>query len=74
MKPGYSTLLITEFVLPDSGIGQQEALVDLNMMILNGMERSKTQWQALLAVAGFAIKKLWRAEVGSLATIEAELL
>ena len=70
---GHSTLLITEFVLPDSGCGPGEALVDLSMMVLNGMERSETQWHELLGKAGFRIMKIWKAEMGSTATIEAEL-
>jgi hypothetical protein len=68
-----STLLITEFVLPDSGCGQQDAVVDLTMMLLNGMERSETQWRVLLNAAGFRVVKIWRAQMGALATIEAEL-
>jgi hypothetical protein len=71
-KRGYSTLLITEFALPDTGVGQQEALVDLNMMILNGMERSDMQGRGLLERAGLVTKRVWGAQTGSLAAIEAE--
>lgn len=44
-----------EFVLPDSGCGSQEALVDMNMTILTGMECSEKQLRTLLHSAGFTV-------------------
>jgi hypothetical protein len=73
-KKGYSTLLLTELVLPDMGCDKWEALRDLNMMALAGMERSRAQWEDLLADSGFTIKEIYRAESGSLAVIEAVLM
>jgi hypothetical protein len=73
-KQGYSTLLLTELVLPDMECDKWEALRDLNMMALAGMERSRAQWEDLLGDSGFIIKEIHRAESGSLAVIEAVLM
>jgi len=44
MKPGYSKLLIFEWILPDMGSPLYPALLDLNMLaLLSGMERTETQ-------------------------------
>jgi hypothetical protein len=43
------------------------------MMISNGMERSEKQWRVLLNGAWFRIAKIWTAQIGTLAMIEAEL-
>ena len=72
-KRGYSKLLLNENVLPEVGCGQREALLDLNMIKLNGMERSRGQWESLLGSAGFRVVKIWAAETGTGCFIEAEL-
>lgn len=47
MKPGYSKLLIFEWVLPDTGSPLYPALLDINMMALfSGMERTEIQVSA----------------------------
>ncbi|TVY82569.1 hypothetical protein LSUE1_G002071, partial [Lachnellula suecica] len=44
MTPGYSRLLVFEWVLPDTGAPLYPALLDINMMaLLAGMERSEMQ-------------------------------
>jgi hypothetical protein len=72
MTPGYSRVLIHEFVLPVVGAEQREVLYDILMMCLTGMERDETQWQGLLERSGLRIVKIWRARVGHMAIIEAE--
>ncbi|KIW72672.1 hypothetical protein PV04_00850 [Phialophora macrospora] len=72
MAPGYSRLLIHEFVLPVVGAEQREVLFDILMMCLTGMERDETQWESLLERSGLRIVKIWRARVGHMAIIEAE--
>lgn len=63
MKPGYSKLLLNEWVLPDMGVPLYPALLDINMMaLLSGMERTKTQWKELLSSVGLTIVKFW--EIG----------
>jgi demethylsterigmatocystin 6-O-methyltransferase len=72
--PDYSRLLIQEFVLPDVGCGFLEAMADLMMMqTCDGMERTESQWHALLGNTGFKIVKIWRAEQGTTAVIEAAI-
>jgi hypothetical protein len=49
MAPGYSKLLICEFILPDVGAPLYPSLLDIGMMsVLSGMERTESQWTALL--------------------------
>ena len=60
-----SSILIDDWVLPDEGAPQAGASEDMfMMMLLSGMERSESQWKALLNSAGLDIKKIWRAQSG----------
>jgi hypothetical protein len=43
------------------------------MMQHTGMERNKDQWSQLLSSAGFEIVRIWWAELGTTAIIEADL-
>ena len=71
MSPG-SVLLIDDWVLPDVGAPLAGASEDILMMLfLSGMERSESQWKAVLDSAGLEIKKIWRADGISEAVIEA---
>jgi hypothetical protein len=55
-KPGYSKLLINEFVLPATGPPLYPSLLDINMMaVLNGQERTRKQWTSILDRAGFKV-------------------
>ena len=72
-KKGYSRVLLNEYVLPEKGCTQEEGLVDICVMTLNAMERTKRQWEVLLESAGFSIVKIWPAQKGSLSIIEADL-
>jgi hypothetical protein len=71
--PGFSTLLIQENVLPNQGCPKRGALGDIAMMQHTGMERNEDQWRQLLSSAGFEIVRIWRAELGTTAIIEADL-
>ncbi|KAI9695844.1 MAG: hypothetical protein M1820_008399 [Bogoriella megaspora] len=74
MTPGYSKLLIFEWVLPAKGVPLYPALLDINMMaILNGMERTEAQWKALLAEAGLKIIKTYKTAEDAEGLIEAGL-
>ena len=67
-----SALLINDWVLPDVGAPLAGASEDILMMLfLSGMERSESQWKAVLDSAGLEIKKIWRADGISEAVIEA---
>jgi hypothetical protein len=71
--PAFSTLLIQENVLPNQGCPKRGALGDIAMMQHTGMERNNDQWRQLLSSAGFEIVRIWRAELGTTAIIEADL-
>ena len=67
-----SVLLIDDWVLPDVGAPLAGASEDILMMVfLSGMERSESQWRAVLDSAGLETKKIWRADGISEAVIEA---
>lgn len=71
MRSG-SSLLIDDWVLPDVGAPLAGASEDMLMLLfLSGMERSESQWKAVLNSAGLEIKKIWRADGISEAVIEA---
>ena len=74
MKPGFSKLLISEFVLADTETALFPASLDLQMMGLHaGMERTERQWRALLGEAGLEVVRIWRKAVGEESVIEAKL-
>lgn len=55
-----STLLINEFIMPDSGAPQLPSKLDLSMMAMfSSMERTCRQWKNLLQSAGFVIVRIW---------------
>ena len=62
MTPEYSRLLINDHILPDVGAAVIPSLLDVNMMILlSGMERTESQWKALIGgVHGLEIRKFWK--------------
>ena len=60
MDKDHSTLLINEFVLPNTGAGLHPALLDLTMMSLSsGIERTERHWHELLDSVGLDIVKIW---------------
>lgn len=61
MSKGYSYLVINEFVLPDQGCPLISAQWDLMMMIfMSSMERSESQWRALIGKAGLQVEGLYQ--------------
>lgn len=59
MKPGYSKLILGEFILPNTETPLLAAGFDLQMMALHSsMERSERQWRALLEGAGLTVAKI----------------
>lgn len=54
MTPGYSTLVVEEFILPEKDCPLLPAMWDWEMMVfLNSFERSEGHWRRLLGEAGF---------------------
>lgn len=57
MKPGYSVLVIEEFILPQKDCPMLSAMWDWEMMVfLNSLERSEGHWRRLLDETGFEAK------------------
>lgn len=72
MRPGYSKLLLFEWILPDVGTPLYPALLDINMLaVLSGMERTETQWKELLDSVGLEIVRFWRVDTETEGLIEA---
>lgn len=61
MKPGYSKLIINEWVVPEQGASWIMTAMDLTMMSLfSAMERTEKQWRAVLDKAGFEVVKIYK--------------
>jgi hypothetical protein len=68
-----SKLLLVDVVLPNSNATMQQAIMDITMFPMGGMERTENQWKELLARSGLGIKKIWRGSEPE-ACIECHLL
>ncbi|CAG8976831.1 hypothetical protein HYALB_00009095 [Hymenoscyphus albidus] len=55
-----SKLLLVDVVLPDMNSTMQQAIMDVSMFPMGGMERTESQWKELLAKVGLSIEKIWR--------------
>lgn len=53
-----ATLVIIESVLPEGGRAHMAQLIDLEMLVIDGKERSEREWRGLLACAGFALARI----------------
>ncbi|KAJ6789980.1 hypothetical protein PWT90_02936 [Aphanocladium album] len=76
MTKGYSRLLINELVLPATGAHWEVTGVDMVMgVFLGAYERTRDQWERLLAAAGLTISEVWSTEaVNSQSVIECILV
>lgn len=74
LKPGYSTLLINELVVPQQNATWPITSMDQLVFVLGAMkERTHADWEALLTTAGYRITKIYSYEMGTESLIEAEL-
>ena len=74
MKPGYSKILISEFILSDEKARPIPASLDIQMLGLHaGKERSENQWRSLLSSTGLTIRGTWQKLPGGEGVIEAVL-
>ncbi|KAM3498369.1 hypothetical protein MY10362_008310 [Beauveria mimosiformis] len=72
MRPGHSKLLIYEAILPDAGAARAVCELDMCVMVFSGgMERSMSQWMALLSKAGFEVVKFWQTNADADGIVEA---
>ncbi|RAH61686.1 O-methyltransferase [Aspergillus piperis CBS 112811] len=75
MKPGYSRLLINEFVVPETGSHWEITGLDMMMLALFSSEqRTRAAWYDLIERrAGLRIVQIWSAGAGVESVIECEV-
>ncbi|KAE8391474.1 S-adenosyl-L-methionine-dependent methyltransferase [Aspergillus alliaceus] len=74
MDPEYSTLLIDDYVLPDTGADLRAAEMDILMWLHTaGLERTVSQWKALFGKVGLELVQIWHSPRGSESVIEARV-
>ncbi|PVH68469.1 O-methyltransferase [Cadophora sp. DSE1049] len=73
MIPNKSRLVIGEIVLPDTDSAIETSWLDLAMMVLGGMERTKSQWISLLDASGLELRQIHTSPGTANAAIEAWL-
>ena len=72
MVPGYSRLLLSEFVITEREPYAQTTSLDLVMLVVLGaQERTEGMWRDLLESEGLRLVKIWRSEVTPEHVIEA---
>ncbi|OKL57997.1 hypothetical protein UA08_06502 [Talaromyces atroroseus] len=75
MTKGYSKLLLDEHVIDDVNANHRAAASDMLMMlVLTGIERTRSQWKELLGSVGLKIVKIWPNRRGQQSVIESELM
>ena len=73
MDPEYSTLLIDDYVLPDTDAELRAAEMDILMWLhTSGLERTVSQWTSLCQSVGLEIVNIWSADRGEESVIEAK--
>lgn len=75
MEKDYSTLLIYDYVVPETGASTRAAAMDLQMMcLLAGMERTESQWRTILQESGLEMVHVWSSQTSFESVIEAKLM
>ena len=73
-EKGYSKLFIYDIVLPPTGASISQATIDVEMMsLLSASERTRANWETLLADAGFKTIQFWPDPQQCEMLIEAEI-
>lgn len=71
MDPEYSTLLIDDYVLPDTGADLRAAEMDILMWLHTaGLERTVSQWKALFDTVGLELIQIWSSPRGKESVLE----
>ncbi|KAL4949633.1 S-adenosyl-L-methionine-dependent methyltransferase [Aspergillus filifer] len=74
MDPTHSRLIIVDFVLSDTEVPLMQSALDIQMMCIGaGVERSRSEWAALLGTVGLEIRGVWSMGPGLESVIEAGL-
>ncbi|CAI7593390.1 unnamed protein product [Penicillium manginii] len=73
MKPGFSKIIMEEFILPDQNASSLPCTTDMTVMVFcSGLERTRQRWENLLAANGLRAIKYWTRQGEGLGIIEAE--
>lgn len=71
MDPEYSTLLIDDYVLPDTGADLRAAEMDILMWLHTaGLERTVSQWKGLFDTVGLELIQIWSSPRGNESVLE----
>lgn len=71
MEAGYSTLLIDDYVLPDTGAELRAAEMDILMWLHTaGLERTVSQWKALFDAVGLELVEIWNTDKSDESVLE----
>ncbi|KAJ5683042.1 hypothetical protein N7462_006207 [Penicillium macrosclerotiorum] len=74
MKPGFSKILVEDYILPDQNARLYPCMVDLIVMALcAGRERTRQGWNDLFSSVGMKIVKFWEHGGDEMGIIEVEL-
>ncbi|KAI9038878.1 S-adenosyl-L-methionine-dependent methyltransferase [Aspergillus affinis] len=74
MVPGYSKVLIEEYILPDRNARAVNGMTDMAVMVFcAGLERTRQRWLSLLESVGLRVIKFWTRGGDALGIIEAEI-
>ena len=71
MEPGYSRVLVHEYVLLESKASWQATALDLIMMTTGSKERSEVQWRSVFKASGLRITGIWTLDPAHESLIEA---
>lgn len=73
MDRDYSTLLIDEKVLADTGVSLEQSQMDILMWLhCSGKERTEQEWRMLCEAVGLEIVKIWSEDGVGESVIEAK--
>ncbi|KAJ5643409.1 uncharacterized protein N7484_005916 [Penicillium longicatenatum] len=74
MDPEYSTLIIDDYVLPDTGAELRAAEMDILMWLHTaGLERTVSQWKSLFDTVGLELVKIWTSPRGNESVLETKV-
>jgi hypothetical protein len=74
MDPEYSTLLIDDYVLPDTVTKLRATEMDILMWLHTaGLERTLSQWKSLFGTVGLDLVKIWHSARGNESVLEARV-
>lgn len=73
MEPGYSKLIMEEYIVPDHNASAIHGVTDVAVMVFcSGLERTTRQWTRLLDSVGLRVNKFWTRAGDGLGVVEAE--